>query len=157
MLLSPFVASPVTVVRQLLALAELRENEMLYDLGAGTGRPIIMAAQEFGAIAVGIELRADLASQAEENIYDLGLQDRVKVINIDLFKTDLSRADVVFLYLTTNANEKVRPKLEADLKRGARVVSHDYEIIGWKANKVERFCEKPRLGFPIHTLYFYKR
>jgi len=155
--ISPFVASPAPVVRRLLTLADLKPGEVLYDVGAGDGLPIVMAAQEFGARAVGIELRKDLASRATKKIYDLGLQDRVEVINNDIFNVDLRPADVVYLYLTTSANEKVRPKLESELKNGARVVSHDYEMVGWKAAKVERFCENPRLGFPTHTLYLYRR
>jgi predicted RNA methylase len=157
MFISPFVASPTAVVRRLLTLAQLRPGEVLYDLGAGDGGPIIMAAQEFSARAIGIELREDLAKRTMKRIYDLGLQDRVKMINEDLFKVDLSQADVVYLYLTTSANEKVRPKLEAELKQGARVVSHDYEMLGWKPLAVEHFCENPSLGFPRHTLYLYKR
>jgi len=157
MFISPFVASPEAVIRRLLTLAELRPNEVLFDLGAGNGRPIIMAAKEFGARAVGIELRQDLVKQAMKKIYDLGLQNRVKIINEDLFKVDLSSADVVYLYLTTSANEKIKPKLEAELKKGARVVSHDYEIVGWRSVKVEHFCENPTLGFPTHTLYLYRR
>ena len=157
MFISPFVASPVPVVRRLLTLAKLRADEVYFDLGAGDGRTVIMAAQEFGARAVGIELREDLAKQAMKKISDLGIADRVKVIHEDLFHVDLSSADVVYLYLTTSANEKVKPKLEAELKKGTRVVSHDYEIIGWKATKVERFCEDPKLGFPTHTLYLYEK
>ncbi len=157
MFISPFVASPTAVVRRLLTLAQLRPDEVLYDLGAGDGRPVIMAAQEFGARAIGIELREDLAKRTTQKVYDLSLQESVKIINEDIFKVDLSPADVIYLYLTTSANEKVRPKLEAELKSGARVVSHDYEITGWRAAKVERFCENPRLGFPKHTLYLYKR
>jgi predicted RNA methylase len=157
MYISPFVASPPLVVRRLLALAELKSGEVFFDLGAGDGRPVIMAAQEFGARAFGIELRQDLAKQALQRIYELGLQDRATIMNNDMFSVDLRRADVVYLYLTTSANEKVRPKLESELKFGARVVSHDYEMVGWTATKVERFCENPGLGFPTHTLYLYKR
>ena len=157
MFISPFIASPTAVVRRLLTLAELKPGEVLFDLGAGDGRPIIMAAQKFGARAVGIELKGELAKQAVKKVFALSLQGRVKVVNSDLFKVDLRQADVVYLYLTTSANEKVKPKLEAELKRGARVVSHDYEIVGWKATKVERFCENLKLGFPTHTLYLYKR
>jgi protein-L-isoaspartate O-methyltransferase len=157
MYISPFVASPPAVVRRLLTLAELKPDEVLFDLGAGDGRPVIMAAQEFGAKAVGVELRQDLAKQALKRIYDLGLQERAKIVNNDIFKTDLRPADVVYLYLTTSANEKVRPKLETELKSGARVVSHDYEIVGWQAARIEKFCENPTLGFPTHTLYLYKR
>ncbi|MCD6239910.1 class I SAM-dependent methyltransferase [Candidatus Bathyarchaeota archaeon] len=141
----------------MLVLAELKPGEVFYDLGAGDGRTVIMAAQEFGARAVGIELREDLAKKALQTVYQLGLQDRVTILHSNLFDVDISPADVVFLYLTTSANEKVKPKLEAELKPGARVVSHDYEIVGWKPIKVEEFCENPSLGYPSHTLYLYKK
>ena len=141
----------------MLVLAELKPGEVFYDLGAGDGRTVIMAAQEFGARAVGIELREDLAKKALQTVYQLGLQDRVTILHSNLFDVNISPADVVFLYLTTSANEKVKPKLEAELKPGARVVSHDYEIVGWKPAKVEEFCENPKLGYPSHTLYLYKR
>lgn len=157
MFISPFVASPLPVIRRSLTLADLKPKEVLYDLGAGDGRTLIMAAQEFGALGVGIELRHDLVKQAHSKILKLRLENVVKVIHDDIFKVDLSPADVVYMYLTTSANEKVRPKLETELKRGARVVSHDYEIIGWKPIKVEKFCENPRLGYPTHTIYLYKR
>ena len=157
MYIAPFVASPLPVIRRMLVLAELKPGEILYDLGAGDGRAVIMAAQEFGARAVGVELREDLAKKALQTVYQLGLQDRVTILHSNLFDVDISPADVVFLYLTTSANEKVKPKLEAELKPGARVVSHDYEIIGWKPLKVEEFCENPNLGYPSHTLYLYKK
>jgi len=155
--IAPFVASPLPVIRRMLVLAELKPGEVFYDLGAGDGRTVIMAAQEFGARAVGIELREDLAKKALQTVYQLGLQDRVTILHSNLFDVDISPADVVFLYLTTSANEKVKPKLEAELKPGARVVSHDYEIVGWKPFKVEEFCENPSLGYPSHTLYLYKK
>jgi len=157
MFISPFVASPIPVIRRLLTLAELKPGEIFYDLGAGDGGPIIIAAKEFGARCVGIELRTDLAKRAMMKVRELGLEDRVKVINDDIFNVPITDADVVYLYLTTSANEKVRPKLEAELKSGARVVSHDYKIEGWNPVKVEKFCENPKLGFPSHTLYLYKR
>ena len=141
----------------MLVLAELKPREVFYDLGAGDGRTVIMAAQEFGARAVGIELREDLAKKALQTVYQLGLQDRVTILHSNLFDVDISPADVVFLYLTTSANEKVKPKLEAELKPGARVVSHDYGIVGWKPVKVEEFCENPSLGYPSHTLYLYRK
>jgi len=141
----------------MLVLAELKPGEVFYDLGAGDGRTVIMAAQEFGARSVGIELREDLAKKALQTVHQLGLQDRVTILHSNLFDVDISPADVVFLYLTTSANEKVKPKLEAELKPGARVVSHDYEIVGWKPVKVEEFCENPSLGYPSHTLYLYRK
>jgi tRNA A58 N-methylase Trm61 len=141
----------------MLTLAQLTKGETFYDLGSGDGRTVIIAAQEFGARAVGVELREDLTKKALSSIYELGLQDKVTILNNDLFEIDLTSADLVFLYLTTSANEKVKPKLENELKTGARVVSHDYEILRWKPVKVEKFCENPKLGYPSHTLYLYKK
>jgi len=155
--LAPFVATPTPVVRRMLILAELKSGEVLYDLGSGDGRAVIMAAKDFGAKSVGVELRDDLAKRALSSIQELGLNDKPEIMQKDIFDIDLSSADVVFLYLTTSANERVKPKLEAELKAGTRVVSHDYEILGWKPLKVENFCENPKLGYPSHTLYVYKR
>jgi predicted RNA methylase len=141
----------------MLKLAELRPGEVLFDLGAGDGRTLVIAAKTFGARAVGVELREDLAKKALSVINENGLADRVTVVNGDMFKVDLSAADVVFLYLTTSANEKIKPKMETELKNGVRVVSHDYEIVGWKPVNVENFCENPQLGYPSHTIYLYKK
>jgi tRNA A58 N-methylase Trm61 len=140
----------------MLQLAELKPGEVLFDLGAGDGRTVIMAAKTFSARAVGVELREDLAKKALSTIHDNALADRVTIVNGDMFSVNLTSADVVFLYLTTSANEKIRPKLETELKQGVRVVSHDYEIAGWKPVKVENFCENPQLGYPSHTIYLYK-
>ena len=155
--IAPYVPSPMPVVRQMLILAELKPGDVFFDLGAGDGRAVIMAAKDFGARAVGVELREDLVKKTLSSIYDLGLQNRVTIVNGDMFKVDLTSADVIYLYLTTSANEKIRPKLDADLKNGVRVISHDYEIVGWKPIKVENFCENPKLGYPSHTLYLYKK
>lgn len=156
MFLAPFVATPTPVVRKMLILAELKPGEVLYDLGSGDGRAVIMAAKDFGATSVGVELRDDLAKRALNNIQELSLNEKTQIIQKDIFNVNLSAADVVFLYLTTSANERIKPKLEAELKHGTRVVSHDYEILGWKAKKVDNFCENPKLGYPSHTLYVYK-
>jgi tRNA A58 N-methylase Trm61 len=116
-----------------------------------------MAAKSFGARAVGVELREDLVKRALSTIYEQSLQDRTTIVNGDMFNVDLTSADVIFLYLTTSANEKVKPKLESELKRGVRIVSHDYEIVGWKPFKVENYCENETLGYPSHTLYLYRK
>jgi tRNA A58 N-methylase Trm61 len=114
-----------------------------------------MAVKDFGARAVGVELREDLVKKALGTVYEEGLQGRITIVNGDMFNVDLTSADVIFLYLTTSANEKVKPKLEAELKRGVRIISHDYEIVGWKPLKVENFCENQMLGYPSHTIYLY--
>jgi cyclopropane fatty-acyl-phospholipid synthase-like methyltransferase len=155
--LAPFVATPTSVVRQMLVLADLKPGEILYDLGSGDGRAVIMAAKDFGAKSVGVELREDLAKRALNNIQELHLEDKTQIIQKDIFNVNLTAANVVFVYLTTSANEKIKSKLEAELKPGTRVVSHDYEILGWNPSKVDNFCENPKLGYPSHTLYVYKR
>lgn len=157
MYIAPFVPSPPQVIRQMLLLAQLKPREVFFDLGSGDGRAVIMAAKDFGARAVGVELREDLVKKALSSVYESNLQDRVTIVNGDMFSVDLSSADVIFLYLTTSANEKVKPKLETELKQGVRVVSHDYEIIGWKPLKVDNFCENQTLGYPSHTIYLYKK
>jgi predicted RNA methylase len=155
--IAPFVPSPASVIQHMLKLAELKAGEVLFDLGAGDGRTVIMAAKAYGARAVGVELREDLAKKALSAIHSDGLADRVTIVNGDMFGVNLGSADVVFLYLTTSANEKIRPKLESELKKGVRVVSHDYEIVGWKPAIVDNFCENPKLGYPSHTIYLYKK
>lgn len=141
----------------MLTLAELKPGEILFDLGSGDGRTVMMAVREFGARAVGVELREDLVKKALSTIYEQSLQDRITIVNGDIFRVDLTSADVIFLYLTTSANEKIRPKLDTELKKGVRIVSHDYEIVGWKPAKADSFCENPNLGYPSHTIYLYKK
>jgi len=155
--IAPFVATPLPVVKQMLVLSEIKPGEIIYDLGCGDGRVVIMAAQEFGARAIGVEMREDLVKQALSKVSELGLEGQVKILQSDIFKVELTQADVVTLYLTTSANDKVKPKLESELKPGTRVVSHDYEILGWRPTRIDNFCENPRLGYPSHTIYVYKR
>ncbi len=148
----PFVPSPEVVVRRMLQLADVRENEVVYDLGCGDGRVLIIAAKEFGARAVGIEIRRDLYEQCLRRIKDLGLENRVKVHHGNFFDFDISDADVVTLYLLTSVNEKLRPKLERELRPGTRVVSHDFEVPGWKPIVIEDLYEEWR----SHKLFLYK-
>lgn len=155
--IAPFVPSPIPVVHRMIELAELKPSEVFFDLGAGDGRTVIMAAKTFGARAVGIEMREDLAKRAMNVINENGLNSRVTIINGDMFKVDLSSADVIYLYLTTSANEKIKAKMETELKSGVRVVSHDYEVVGWKPAKIETFVENLQLGYPSHTIYLYKK
>ena len=154
--LAPFVPSPEAVVEKMLRVAEVKPSDTVFDLGCGDGRIIIMAAQKFGAKAVGVELDDDLYKQTAQRIKDLKLEDRVKIIHGDLLKVDLTPASVVTLYLLTSANEKLRPNLEKYLKKGSRVISHDFEVPGWKADKTEGVGEDES-EFRQHTLYLYRR
>jgi len=141
----------------MLMLADVKPGEIVYDLGCGDGRIVITAAREFGAYAVGIEIRKDLALKAMKAVEEAGLTDRVKIINANFFDVDISDADVVTLYLTTSANLKVKPKLERELKPGARVVSHEYEIPGWTPVLIDEFTEDSRYRFLTHRIWLYRR
>ncbi|MEL9991684.1 MAG: class I SAM-dependent methyltransferase [Thermoproteus sp.] len=148
----PFVPTPEVVVRRMLQLARVRPGEVLYDLGSGDGRIVIMAAKEFGAYAYGIEIRKDLYEQSMAKIRDLGLEGRARIINTNFFDADISDADVVTMYLLTSVNERLKPKLEKELRPGTRVVSHDFEVSGWRPIIVEEVYEEWR----SHKIYLYK-
>ncbi len=148
----PFVPTPEVVVRRMLQLANVKRGEVVYDLGCGDGRIVIMAAREFGAQSACIEIRKDLYEQTLRRVKDLGLEDRVKVIYGNFFEESLSDADVVTMYLLTSVNERIKPKLERELRPGVRVVSHDFEVPGWKPLIVEDLYEEWR----SHKIYLYK-
>ncbi len=129
--LAPYVTSPQDVAKRMLELARVRKDDIVYDLGAGDGRIVVLAAQEFGAKAIGVEIDKQLCGKAQSHIDELKLQNRARMVCTNLLDVDLSDATVVTLYLTTMANAKVRPNLEKYLRKGARVVSHSFEIPGW--------------------------
>jgi tRNA A58 N-methylase Trm61 len=145
---APFVQTPVEVAKKMIQLAALKPGQTLYDLGAGDGRLVIMAAQETGAHTVGVEMREDLVERARSEIKKLNLEERVQMVHEDFFSVDLKDADAVTLYLTTSGNERLRPKLEQELKKGAKVISHDFKVGNWKPSVVYNEL----LG---HTIYSY--
>jgi predicted RNA methylase len=149
--LAPYIPTPQILVERMLELARVRPGDVVYDLGSGDGRIIISAAQKFGARAVGVELEPSLCRKAEERIRSLGLEDRVSVVHGSALRVDLTPATVVTMYLLTGSNEKLRPNLEKYLKDGARVVSNDYPIKGWKP--VEMVIV--RTGSMDHKIYLY--
>jgi cyclopropane fatty-acyl-phospholipid synthase-like methyltransferase len=149
MSIAPFVQTPLEVARKMLDLAQIKAGEVLYDMGCGDGRLIILAAKDVGAKATGIELREDLIERAKTEVKRLNLEDKVRIIRGNFFDVNISDADVVTLYLTSSANERLRPKLEAELKPGSRVVSHDFKVPGWKPIAVY----DELLG---HTIYKYR-
>jgi SAM-dependent methyltransferase len=150
--LAPAVPSPQNVVEKMLEAAKLKPGETLYDLGSGDGRVLIMAAQRFGAKAVGIEISAKEVQTSQERIKTLKLDNRVQVIEGDLLNADISPADVVTIYLLTSSNDLLRPHLERSLRPGARVVCHDYPIRGWNPVAVEEIDAHRR----THKIYVYE-
>jgi protein-L-isoaspartate O-methyltransferase len=150
--LAPDFPSPQAVVEKMLEAAHLKPGELVYDLGSGEGRIVITAARKFKARAVGVELSGDLCKQAEARVKALGLSNQVKIVHANLLKVDLRPADVVTIYLLTASNELLRPNLERDLRSGARVVSHDFEIRGWKPTSIEKIEAEGR----ARTIYMYE-
>jgi len=149
--LAPYVASPGHVVDRMLEMANIRPGETLYDLGSGDGRILIAAVQKYKVKAVGVEISPKLVAKAETSIAKAGLESQARVIQGDLLDVDFTGADVVTIYLATPLNEQLRPHLEKYLKPGARVVSHDYAIPGWKPAKVDK-----TEGNHSHLIYLYE-
>jgi protein-L-isoaspartate O-methyltransferase len=153
--LAPYYPTPETIVEKMLTLGELKARERTFDLGSGDGRIVIKAAQKFRAIATGVEFDADLWKQSTDRIKSLGLEKRARIILGDIMKQDYTSADLITVYLLPASNDKVRPLLEKQLKKGARVVAHDFEMSGWTAEKTEQVDDDGEGR--SHTLYLYRR
>jgi protein-L-isoaspartate O-methyltransferase len=153
--LAPYYPTPETIVQKMLQLGALKAGEKMFDLGSGDGRIVIMAAEKFHANAVGVEWDKELFRQSMDKIQSLRLQKSAKIINGDILQQDYSSADLITVYLLPLSNDKVRPVLEKQLKKGTRIVSHDFEFKDWKAEKVESI-EDDGEG-RSHTLYLYRR
>jgi len=123
-----YVPTPQAVVDAMLQLADVKANDVVYDLGSGDGRIVITAAKKYGARGVGIEIDPELSRKATENAVAAGVSDRVRFVSADLFTADIHEASVVTLYLLQSINERLRPKLVRELKPGARVVSHVFNM-----------------------------
>ena len=150
--LAPFYPTPMVVVDKMLEMAEITSDDVVYDLGCGDGRIVIAAADEFGARGVGVEYDPEIAQRAIDNVRNSDLEDRVEIIVGDAMKVDVSPATVVTLYLLPESNVKLRPILEASLAPGSRVISHDWDMEGWTAKRVERIDDGTGR---IHTIYLW--
>ncbi len=153
--LAPYYPTPETVVDKMLKLGDLKPGEKTFDLGSGDGRIVIMAAKKYKADATGIEMDKDLVKQSNEGIQSAGVQKTARIINGDIFKQDYSSANLVTVYLLPMSNDKVRPMLEQQLKKGTRIVSHDFEFKDWKAEKIENIDDDGEGR--SHTLFLYRR
>jgi precorrin-6B methylase 2 len=151
--LAQFYATPMVIVDKMLALGKLSEGERMYDLGSGDGRIVIMAAQKYKADAMGVELSESLVKQSRDRIKTLGLTN-AHIIEGDLLLQDYSSADLITVYLLPVGNKLVTPILEKQLKKGARVVVHDFEFEDWKAVQVVDAEDDEGRG---HKLRLYQR
>jgi SAM-dependent methyltransferase len=147
----PFVPTPEEVVETMLEMLEIDENDVLYDLGCGDGRIVVTAAKKYGCRGVGIDIDPQRILESRENAAKEGVEDRVEFIQMDLFKADLSQATAVTLYLLTEVNLRLRPKLLQELNPGTPVVSHDFDMGKWIADR-ETFLED---YWEVHTVYLW--
>lgn len=146
----PFVPTPLPVVERMLELAKVSPADVVYDLGSGDGRVVITAAQRYGARGVGVEVNPVWVRDARRFAEMLGVSDKVTFRIEDLFTTDLREATVVTLYLYPAMNRKLAPRLLAELKPGARIVSHEYGIGDWPPDHTEEMVvngERHRINF----------
>ncbi|WP_054857550.1 SAM-dependent methyltransferase [Vulcanisaeta sp. JCM 16159] len=147
----PYVPTPRDVAIEMLRLANVRPGEVVVDPGAGECNIVVLAATIFNAIGIGIEINPALVRSCIETFEKLGLKGRAYVVWGDLFDFNYSIADVITLYLGSDANEKIRLKLSKELRRGSRVVSHDFEVPGWRPIK-SIVVNGP---FRTHRIYLY--
>jgi SAM-dependent methyltransferase len=140
-----YVPTPQYVVNELLEIAGTNKDDIVYDLGCGDGRFVITAAKKYGARGIGIDIDPERIQESAANARRAGVADRVKFIEADLFKTDVSQATIVALYLLPELNLRLRPKFFKELKPGTRIVSHDFDMNDWEPDV------KGKLG---NSLYF---
>lgn len=127
----PYVPTPEEVVVEMIRMANVGPDDVLYDLGCGDGRIVTTAAKEIGCRGVGIDIDMTRIQESRVNASNAGVSDRVEFLHMDLFEADISRATVVTLYLLSSVNLRLRPKLLRDLRPGTRVVSHDFSMGDW--------------------------
>lgn len=130
----PYVASPQAVVDEMLRIAGVASRDVVYDLGSGDGRVVITAAAKFGARALGIEIDPSMVERSRANVVRAGVADRVRILQQDIFDTELAPATVITLYLAPHVNLRLRDRL-LRLRPGTRIVSHSSDLGDWKADR----------------------
>ena len=133
---TPFVVSPYEVVDRMLRLAEPKQGEYLIDLGSGDGRVVIEAARRFGARGLGVDIDPRLVERARANAEKAGVQSLARFEVKDFYQLDLRGANIVTAYLLPEVNQKLMPRLLEQLKPGARVVTHDYDMGAWRYDEM---------------------
>jgi Methyltransferase domain len=153
----PFVPTPQPVVEAMLKLAQVRPSDFVMDLGSGDGRIVITAARQYGAEGIGVEYDQTLIDRATKAAAEAGVTDRVSFRKQDIFDTDLSQATVLALYLLPEVNISLRPRIFEQLRPGARVVSHDWDMGDWEPDaKMEVDAPGKEVGaHPKSTIYLW--
>jgi ubiquinone/menaquinone biosynthesis C-methylase UbiE len=129
-----FAPTPHRVVAEMLRLAEVGPNSLVYDLGCGDGRVLIAAAKDCGARGMGVDIDADRIAECRSNALQAGVAERVRFLQRNFFEIPLAEATVVCLYLLDSLNVRLRPKILSECKPGVRVVSYSFEMGEWEAD-----------------------
>jgi precorrin-6B methylase 2 len=149
----PYIPTPEDVIPTMLKLASVKRDEVVFDLGSGDGRIPIVAARDFHAIAIGVEIRMRLVRECRIKLKELGLSHRVKILSQNFKRVSLRKADVLALYLSSYTLNLLVPKFTEELRPGTRIVNFDYPILGWKPVRevevVPQGWKKP------HPIYLY--
>jgi cyclopropane fatty-acyl-phospholipid synthase-like methyltransferase len=155
---SPYAATPDSVVEAMLKLASVGPRDYVIDLGSGDGRLVIAAAKQHGASGLGVDIDAKLVEIAKRFAARDGVQDRAQFVVQDLFETDVRAATVVTIYLLPTIMDRVGQKLRAELKPGTRIVVHDFPLPGWPIDRVTSFDVPEKRDYTFNeraTLYLY--
>ncbi len=152
--LGPYYPTPDSIVDRMLQLGALKAGEKMFDLGSGDGRIVIMAAGKYHADATGVELDQNLVRQSSAKIKSLGLTGTARIIFGDVMKQNYSQANLITVYLLPKALPQIQAMLEGQLKKGTRVVAHDYEIGTWVPVKSETIPDEEGRA---HKLFLYIR
>ncbi|MFZ5927281.1 MAG: SAM-dependent methyltransferase [Acidobacteriota bacterium] len=144
----PYVPTPPPIVEAMLKLGKIQPTDFVIDLGCGDGRIVVMAAEKFGARGMGFDLNPQRIAEARENAKKAGVEDKVEFVEKNLFDADVSKATLVTLYLLPDVNLRLRPKLLRELRTGARIVSHSFDMGDWKPDR--------KIEVNGKTLYFWE-
>ena len=154
----PYVPSPQSVVADMLRYADVGPSDFLIDLGSGDGRIVLTAAKVFGARGFGVEIKEELVQKSNQAAQNEGLADRVRFMKQDLFKTDMSQATVITMYLLPDTVNLLKDKFLNELKPGTRIVSHDYPLTGWIPEKYVQMDLEDKIqisGVTTTLIYLY--
>lgn len=130
-----YVPTPMEVVREMLNMAQVTKDDVVYDLGCGDGRIVVTAAKEYGARGIGVDVDSRRIQESNDNVQKSGVADRVKILQQDIFQLPVQEASVVTLYLLPRLNLQLRPKFFRELRPGTRIVSHDFDMSDWRPDK----------------------
>ena len=153
--LAPYIATPLEVAERMLEMADAKKTDILFDLGCGDGRIVILAAKKYGAKGIGVDMEARLIKKARLEARKAGIEKFVKFRVGDAMKTDFAEATIVALYLLPESNALLKPQFEKQLKPGVRIVSHDYIIPDWEDRLISSATIIDRTG-KRHTVFLYQ-